>query len=77
MNNNKNRREAEQIPDKELYQLPKGSIKEFIEKERRHDELDRLHEVREQKRIWNKMFLTCLMMNLIFIALAIWGAFYV
>lgn len=76
MNKKNNRRSAKPISDKKLYKLPKSSINEFIEKERRHDELDRLREVQEQKKVWLKIFLACLSMNLIFIAFAIVGALY-
>jgi len=71
-----NRREIKPAADAELYNLPKDSIKEFIEKERRHDELARLHEVRGQKRMWQKIFLSCLFMNLIFVCFALLGAYY-
>lgn len=38
------------ISDKEMYKL--SPIDEFIKQERRHDELDRLNEVRQQKKVW-------------------------
>ena len=71
--NNNNRRKAEPVSDQELYKLPKDSIKDFIEKERRHDELDRLREVAEQKKTWNITIGFCLLLNLIFVSLAIYG----
>ena len=53
------RRQSEPRSDKELYQLPKDSINAFIQKERRHDELDRLREVQTQKRVWLYTFSAC------------------
>lgn len=58
--------------DEELYAA--RDIQSFIEKERRHDELDRFREVREQKRIWRAVYYSCVFMNLVFIGCAILGA---
>ena len=57
--------------ENELYKLP--NIDKHIQSERREDELDRLREVREQKRTWKKIFLACLFMNMVFVACAIVG----
>ena len=70
------RRTAAQKSDDQLYALSTHSIEEFISKERRHDELDRLREVSEQKRVWRIIFTACMLMNLIFIALAVAGEHY-
>ena len=67
------RRDNYPIPEKELYGIK--DIDDFIEKERRHDELDRIREVRVQKRTWKHIFIACAFMNLVFIALAILGGF--
>lgn len=67
----KERRSNYPIPEKELYQLK--DIEKFIEDERRHDELDRLREVQEQKQVWLKTVLFCGALNLILIGLAIYG----
>ena len=69
------RRTKAQKADAELYSLPKTSIKEFIEKERRHDELGRLREIQEQKNVWRNTMLLCALLNLGFLILAYIGAF--
>ena len=58
--------------EKKLYELPK--LDEHIANERRMDELDRLREAREQKRVWLKTVLFCGLLNLVLIALAITGS---
>ena len=60
--------------EQEMYKL--NDIEQFIEKERRHDELDRLQEVRVQKITWLKTVLFCLTLNLIFVSLGLIGIFY-
>ena len=60
-------------PDAELYGFPRKTIKEFIKNERRHDELDRLREVRQQRITWLWTVGFCVILNLIFIALAAYG----
>lgn len=72
--NEEDRRSNQTYSDKELYKL--DNINEFIEKERRHDELDRLREVQEQKRTWQKTVAFCALLNLILIGLAIYGQYY-
>ncbi len=57
--------------DEELYKLK--DIDVFIEKERRHDELDRLLEVQGQKRVWRMTFYACTTAIVVLIALATWG----
>ena len=69
------RRKAVQKEDAELYDLPKTSIKEFIKTERRHDELARLHEVREQNRVWRNTVFVCALFNVLLISLAVWGMY--
>ena len=67
----KERRANYPIPEKDLYQLK--DVEQFIKNERRHDELDRLREVQEQSRTWNVTVMFCVLLNIIFIALAIMG----
>lgn len=57
--------------DEELYKL--DDIQSFIKNERRQDELARFQEVQEQKKIWKLTFFACLFVNLILLALGIWG----
>ncbi|PPR13304.1 MAG: hypothetical protein CFH43_01098 [Proteobacteria bacterium] len=71
--NNKNRRANKTASDADLYKVSKSSIKEFIKKERRHDELDRLREVQSQARVWRRVVLFCGLLNLLLISLAVWG----
>ena len=64
-------RRTQPLPsDKDLYS---ENIKEFIAKERRHDELDRLREVREQKIMWRNTVISCGVLNIIFIFLGVMG----
>ena len=67
----KERRSNYPTLEKDLYQLK--DVEQFIQNERRHDELDRLREVREQKQVWLKTVLFCGVLNLILIGLAIYG----
>jgi hypothetical protein len=62
------------MTDSEMYEL--SSIQEFIEKERRHDQLDRLMEVKSQKKTWLKTVFFCLALNLTFVGLGLIGIFY-
>ncbi len=71
------RRKSTKKTENELYKLPKSMINEFIKAERRHDELDRLHEVTHQKKVWNRIFIACVLMNLVFVAFAIVGGFFI
>jgi len=59
--------------ESQLYQL--ASIDDYIMAENRLDELDRLIEVKEQKKVWKRTIVASLMMTGIFIILAIWGLF--
>lgn len=38
------------MPEEDMYKI--SSLDKFIEKERRSDELDRMREVKQQKRVW-------------------------
>ena len=58
-------------PERDLYALP--NIDTEIKSERRVDELDRLREVREQKKTWLKTVLFCAFLNVILLCLAIYG----
>lgn len=69
----KDRRLIPPKPDKELYGYPNKKIRTFIEKERRHDELDRLREIRQQRITWYWTVGFCLLLNLLFAALATYG----
>ena len=69
------RRKTPAKDERELYSLPKSTIKEFIKNERRHDELDRLREVRNQKRIWIKTVIFCALLNLGFLTLGVIGLY--
>lgn len=57
--------------DEELYKL--DDLKTFIQKERRHDELERYMEVEKQKTTWKITFYACLIVNIILLSLGIWG----
>jgi len=59
------------MPESEMYQL--SDINQFIEKERRHDELDRLREVRQQKKVWLSVVGISAVVNSIFLLLAFMG----
>lgn len=65
------RRNETPLSDDQLYKL--GDLKSKITKERRKDELDRLIEVRQQKKVWHNIMLFCGAINLILIAFAIVG----
>lgn len=66
------RRKASNIDETDIYKA--SDIDAFIDKERRHDELDRLREIKDQKRVWVYTVLFCALLNIILIALAVWGA---
>lgn len=68
------KRKTPTMSDQEMYKI--SDINTFIEKEQRKDELDRLYEVRIQKRTWLKTVLFCLFLNLIFVALGVAGIIY-
>ena len=70
---NKNRRVKPTKADTELYALSKAEIQEFIKQERRHDELSRLNEIHQQKRVWWMTMAFCGALNLALLALAFWG----
>jgi hypothetical protein len=65
------RRTASNLQDEDIYKA--SDIDAFIQKERRHDELDRLREIKEQKNIWLYTVLFCAALNIALIALAVWG----
>lgn len=68
------RRKAPPVPDKKLYKVSQKDIRDFIKKERRHDELIRLRRVKAQFRVWYVTLGICGGLILIFIFLAILGA---
>lgn len=57
--------------DKELYSA--SDINQFIEKERRHDQLERLNEVQRQRSVWIKTVAVSVAFNVLLIGLAVWG----
>ncbi len=59
------------MPESEMYNI--SDINQFIEKERRHDELDRLREVRQQKKVWISVVGISAVVNSIFLLLAFMG----
>ncbi len=67
------RRKSGTKSEAELYKLPKSTVDEFIKSERRHDELDRMREVQEQKQTWRRTMFLCGLLNLIFLILAYIG----
>jgi len=68
-----NRRLTPQKPTEELYNLSKKEIAAFIEEERRHDELSRLNEVRQQKRVWVYSVVFAASVNALLICFALFG----
>lgn len=74
MNIKEERRKNTSLSEEELYKIP--NIQEFIEKERRHDELDKLNEVIQQKTTWRNTFICCLLLNLFFLSLGLYGLFF-
>ena len=58
--------------EKKIYAL--NDIDTHIESERREDELDRLREAREQKRVWLKTVIFCGAVNVGLLLLALIGA---
>lgn len=61
-----------QPTDQELY---KKSLKRYIKRERRADNLDRLLEIQAQKKTWKITFLFCLFLNLALITMGLIGTF--
>lgn len=57
--------------EQELYEL--NPLDDFIKKERRKDELSRLNEVRQQRKVWRNIMLFCGLINLVLIVFAIMG----
>ncbi|MCP4355154.1 MAG: hypothetical protein GY793_05900 [Proteobacteria bacterium] len=71
MNKKQERRSNYPMPEEEMYSI--SDIKNFIDKERRHDELERLDEVKQQKRVWLIVVSLASSTLFIFIFLAIKG----
>lgn len=63
------------MPDEALYQLSRGEVSDFITKERRKDELDRVREVQVQKRVWKNTMGVCTAAVVALLGLALWGLF--
>ena len=68
---NKENRTNYPMPESEMYKL--SDINQFIEKERRHDELDRLREVRQQKKVWKITLVFCILLNLTLLLVGLSG----
>tara|TARA_Y100000588_G_scaffold212932_1_gene226992 strand:- start:120 stop:335 length:216 start_codon:yes stop_codon:yes gene_type:complete len=68
---NKENRANYPMPEQDMYKL--DDINEFIKKERRHDELDRLIEVRQQKQIWKITLVFCILLNLTLLLVGLSG----
>lgn len=71
MNKKQERRSNYPMPEEEMYSL--SDIKKFINKERRHDELERLDEVRRQKQVWRNVMIACGLLNMVLFTFAIIG----
>lgn len=59
------------MTEQEMYKL--SPIDEFIKEEKRHDELDRLNEVRQQKKVWLSVVSVSAIVNSLFLLLAFLG----
>lgn len=70
----KERRKNYPMPEEDMYKL--SDIQNFIEKERRHDERSRLNEVQKQKLVWNRVITACVLLNSLFLILALIGYVY-
>jgi len=71
MTNKPERRESYPMPESEMYKL--STINEVIKKERRVDELDRLYEVTQQKKVWRNVVFACGVVNLVLFSFALVG----
>ena len=74
INTKQERRSNYPMPENEMYNI--SDVKRFIDKERRHDELDRFNEVRLQKQVWLKTVLFCLALHLAVVTLGLIGFYY-
>lgn len=68
----KEKRKNRPMSDQEMYKI--SDIDSFIKKEKRKDELDRLYEVTQQKKIWQQTVIAAAFLVLIFLTCAIYGA---
>lgn len=59
------------LKEQDMYKI--SDIDTFIEEEQRKDELDRLYEVKAQKKVWQRVVFACLFLNLILVIFAIMG----
>ena len=66
-----NRRKQKSASQKELFE--DKNLSQRVKGERRHDELARLRKVLAEKRLWWRVFAACLLVNLVFVALGVWG----
>lgn len=68
-----NRRLTPEPTEQELY---KQNLTNIIKNERREDNLDRLLEVQQQKKIWKITFIFCLLLNLALLTMGIIGSYF-
>ncbi|MCP4355428.1 MAG: hypothetical protein GY793_07310 [Proteobacteria bacterium] len=71
MNKKQERRIDYPMSEEKIYKLPE--LEEFIDKERRHDELSRLNEVRQQKKVWLYTLVFSGLLNLMLLAIGLMG----
>lgn len=71
MNFKKEKRANTPLTESEMFEI--SDINEFIKKERRHDELSRLYEIRQQKKVWEITVFSCGTIILILLFLAYLG----
>lgn len=62
-----------QPTDKQLY---KRNLSRSISREKRTEELKRLLEIKEQKKVWLTTVLLCAILNVLFVTLAFVGWYY-
>tara|TARA_Y100001960_G_scaffold333722_1_gene440529 strand:+ start:2556 stop:2777 length:222 start_codon:yes stop_codon:yes gene_type:complete len=67
------RRIAPQPTEQELY---KKDLSRAIKRERREDQLEKLNEIQQQKKVWKRTFIFCLLLNLTLLAMGLMGTFY-
>lgn len=65
------KRKEPQLTEQELYATK--NVNNIIIQERRKDELDRLYEIQQQKRVWKNVAIIAIIINTLLILLAIIG----
>ncbi len=69
----KSRRKTPPKSDAELYQLPESIFTKFIRAERRQDERERLEDIQEQKKDWQKTLTFYAVVMVLLVLLSMWG----